>query len=859
MRFDSERNRITIAVTELARYAYQRENPRALAERFGFARLASEEELPDTPPEPEDGASFSDPETEGFSPLRRGKELHNITQTDASLIPGTQAEVPLSRTVMCGEYEVAVEGYADSISYDGQIHTVEEIKTVSSLSRNPTPFSDPSHFAQASVYASMLAESSALPEVKIRLTVLKRSGGESVKYEAVFRRVQLDRMFGALIDRAIPFLKVFAERFTAFAPEAERMPFPYPSVREGQIRFIQSAYRAMKHGKNLLVSAPTGIGKTMSALFPAVKLLGEGAADKAFCFTAKNVTGLAAMDAAHRIAGLVPHMKTVMVCSKDTVCPLKKEAKKAGLPFRMDCRACERTDFVSDDFGRTRISCRERQLNAMTELLSSEDPVFTPDRLIRCADAHRVCPYELALDLSEFCMLVVCDYNYVLDDSVRFRRYFGNPENTDRYLFLFDEAHNLPDRARDTYSAALGADFLNNLTKTAASLFPDMPDLEAEIGSFADALSETAALCDEHEYTRSSPDGDISGAYHQGNKVPGNLVRSAGKLARLLREAIREYGETGEALDPFADALRDFVFAASFFDDKFRFFAHREGDSVLCEILCLDPSGIIRRMLAAGKSSVLFSATLAPMEYFREVTGMGDADTLELLSPYEQDNLCLVACDGVSVRYADRKQTAADCAEIVSETVSAREGNYIVYFPSYEYMKDVCRAFLSLCPDCSVVMQKPGMSRREREKFMALYREENRPEGRSLVGFCVLGGMFSEGIDLTGERLIGVVIFGTGLPRLSPERNLMSAYYDEKEENGFEFAYLCPGMNKVQQAAGRVIRSENDRGVVVLADDRFGEPRMKTLFPRHWRHMKFTSDPDSLRYILDEFWEKHPG
>ncbi len=853
MRYENETGRIIVAVTDLARYAYQRENPRLLSERYGFVRLAENGEFPDpfgVDPGPDDG------EFSAASPIERGTELHHVLETDAALLEDARTEVPLSRTVQRDELLISVEGYADSISFDGRIHTVEEIKTMRSLPRTLNPLSDPSHFAQAAVYAALFAETSGLGSVKIRLTYQKQSGGERASFEAVFGKETLGRMFDALIERALPFFRAYADRFTVFREETSAMPFPYSSVREGQRAFIQSAYRAARQGRNLLVSAPTGIGKTMSALFPSVKAVGEGLADKIFYFTAKNVTGQAALDAARRLSRSAPHLRTVMISSKESVCPLNKEARKLNTPFRMDCRSCERVDGVTDDFGVTFIPYRERQIRALTELLGSDDPIYTTDRLIRKAEEHRVCPYELSLDLSEACVLIVCDYNYVLDENVRFRRYFKDPGNTEKYLFLFDEAHNLPDRTRAVYSAKLGEDFLAKLSECASSSLPEEADLAAQIGEFADALREVSSLCDEDEYVRSTPDGEVTGAYHQGERVPGNLVRCSANLVRTMRQIERDDAEAGELLRPFSDDLRQFVFAASFFDKHFRFFAHREGDSLLCEILCLDPSGILERMLAAGKSSILFSATLAPTEYFREVTGMRGAETLELPSPYERDHLCLVAYDGVSTRYGDRKETAEDCAGIVYETVSAREGNYLVFFPSYEYMKRVCRAFLALSPDCDVVMQKPGMSRREREKFMSLFRERGR---RAMAGFCVLGGMFSEGIDLTGESLIGAVVFGTGMPQLSPERNLMSMYYQETAERGFDFAYLCPGMNKVQQAAGRVIRSEKDVGVVVLADDRFGEPRMKTLFPRHWRHMKYTGDPASLGRILEEFWDAHPA
>ena len=270
------------------------------------------------------------------------------------------------------------------------------------------------------------------------------------------------------------------------------------------------------------------------------------------------------------------------------------------------------------------------------------------------------------------------------------------------------------------------------------------------------------------------------------------------------------------------------------------------------ELLCIDPSGILERMLSTASSSIMFSATLSPTDYFTEVFGMENAEVLELQSPYEHENLCIVAYDSISTRSSDRKNTVQECAEVIVSATTAKEGNYLVYFPSYEYMKSVCKAFAAIAPECGIVMQKPGMSYKERQRFIDIFHEKRNG---TIVGFCVLGGMFSEGIDLAGESLIGAVIVGCGMPQLSAERNIMASYYDEKNERGKEFAYTCPGMNKVLQAAGRVIRSENDHGIIVMIDDRLNDPDMKMLFPPHWRHMKYTSNLTSLNVILDDFWD----
>ena len=269
------------------------------------------------------------------------------------------------------------------------------------------------------------------------------------------------------------------------------------------------------------------------------------------------------------------------------------------------------------------------------------------------------------------------------------------------------------------------------------------------------------------------------------------------------------------------------------------------------QVLCLDPAGIIDLMLRSAKASILFSATLSPGEYYQNVTGSPDSVYLDLPSPYDPKNLCLTAFDGISTRFNDRRDTREETAEIIAQAVSEKEGKYIAYFPSYEYMRAVCRKFRDILPDVPVILQKQGMSYKEREQFIRVFSGSKYPH---VVGFCVLGGMFSEGIDLQGDSLIGVIIVGTGLPGLSAELNLVAEYYENTMEKGREFAYVYPGMNKVLQAAGRVIRSETDKGMVLLIDDRYSTPEMKLLFPPHWEHIRFTGDPASLERILEGFW-----
>lgn len=848
MKFDCAANTMLITVTELSSYAFRRENTAILMKRFGFTKTVI---TPDT---------YDHAEKNTASPIEHGTALHNVSETDAALYNAAQTEVPLEKNVTVHNITVSVQGFADIISSDGDVHTVEEIKTVGYLENSLTPFSDPSHFAQACIYACLLAESANLGEVQIKLTYIRRSNGAKVSFNAVFSREFLLRMFNSLLDRASEFIKITAERYSLFPREVSVLPFPYRTIRDGQERFIKEAYRAIHHGEALLVSAPTGIGKTISALYPAVKAVGGGKIDRIFYFTAKNVAGMSALHAAEEIAVHAPHFRAVMIRAKEQLCPVKRE--NPSFDLRMQCRFCEKIDEISDDLGKTYSSYRERELDALICLLHSDKTIYTPEKIREVSEKYRVCPYELSLDLSEYCTLIVCDYNYALDENVRFKRYFKDVKRLtdEKYVFLFDEAHNLPDRTRNTYSAILTSETVRNLSALCETYFSEDSEFIASVDELNSAMSNLSEECSDDEYVLHGDDGEEkSGGFLETDTLPVYLVRAVGNTASLMMRRIRDGGDASELLSEPQRKLSKFVFCAGFFDKRFRFFAHRAGDDISAEILCLDPSGILRAVTGIAKSTIIFSATLSPLEYFNEVTGLKNASVLELESPYERDNLCLIAYDSISTRYSNRRQTAEECAEVIAEAISAKCGNYIVYFPSYDYMKRVCRLFAGIMPECAVVMQRPGMSYRERERFIGIFHERAGLSDEYTVGFCVLGGMFSEGIDLSGESLIGAVIVGTGMPQISAERNIMAAYYDEKTERGRDFAYTCPGMNKVLQAAGRVIRSENDRGMVLLIDDRFGDASMKALFPRHWRHMRFTGDIFSMRTMLDEFWGRNDG
>ncbi len=836
MEYRCDGDYVALTVTELARFAYPLENPRTAGEKYGFVPYADTDTMEDTENQP------------SANPIESGVRHHNVAETDAQGT-GEITEKELAYRAVLGDCTIEIHGRADSIAFDGERHTVTEYKTVRSLSDDLYPLKYPAHFAQAVCYAFMICATEGIGEAAIALVYIRRSDGMRRAYRAVFSLDFLSRSFYALLERAFPFVKRIHDRESVLRRECRVLPFPFSTVREGQSDFIKEGYRTIRRGERLFVSAPTGIGKTISSLYPALRAFGSGDCDRIFYATAKTMTGKAAVDTCERFREFAPHLRGILILAKESLCSAQTIDGENALLLK--CPICP--DLHDTGSGTHFQPYLLREHNAMRALLDSEASFFTPERIRKVAASYSVCPYELSLDVSEYCEVIICDYNFLFDDRIRFRRYFKDAAQREKYVFCVDEAHNLPDRTRNMYSAAMSNETIGALQEIQKKHFPcDTPFADA-IGQAEELFRYLAALCDEDSSLVHRDGQDVRLGYYRSTTIPSEIGTVLGVVMRQIRQYIRDNHELVGELLPYRRALLDFLSVLDYADEQFCFFLSREDNRVTAQILCLDPAGILNRMLSAAHAALLFSATLSPAEYYLNSTGSPDSTYLELPSPYARENLCLVAFDGISTRFSDRHATVEETAEILARAASVRAGKYIAYFPSYAYMKLVCRAFCQIAPEIAVVMQKSGMSYRERERFLQVFFSEKH---RHVLGFCVLGGMFSEGIDLSGNALIGAMIVGTGLPGLSAERNLMAEYYQNTMEKGREYAYIFPGMNKVLQAAGRVIRSENDRGMVLLIDDRYDLPEMKLLFPTHWHHIRYTRDPDTLEKILTDFWDK---
>lgn len=694
-------------------------------------------------------------------------------------------------------------------------------------------------YTYAKCCAWLLCLRDALDVVYVRAVLKNSSSGEFKVYEKKYYAAELELFVKILLNAISARINHSIKHETLVRPSATDLPFPYSDIREGQDEMMRGVASVIKNGRRMFAQAPTGIGKTISVLYPAVRAFGKGQCDKIFYFTAKTETAREAYAAAARLYEVGAKLKTVVLSSKDSMCC----SAKAKLGGCRDARYCNERDCTYKK------RYKDKAGAALEELLSKQNGFYS-SVISEVAIKHKVCPYELSLDLSELCDIIICDYNYLFDPFVRLKRYFEGDADFGEYVFLIDEAHNLVDRARSIYSSTIS---LNMLKEAYELIRVGAVELSQSFLDMLEAMKKAKKLCRENRHTDSQ---GIETGYYISRVSPEFFADAAHAFGESLERWIKYNKESAlyETVDGVYSEVRKFVGILEYYDDKFMTYIELVGEELSVSLNCIDPSDILDGVLSLGRASVMFSATLAPLSYFCDLLGGGKKSLcLELASPYEQKNLCIAAVDTVSTRFEDREKSYKKIATCIAASISPKAGNYIVYFPSYDYLQKVHEAFVKKYPKVRTIVQKKGMSRAKHTEFIESFKDD---ENKMRIGFCVLGGSFSEGVDLPGNRLIGSIIVGVGLPGFSSERNIMRDYFENRYENGFEYAYTYPGMNNVLQAAGRVIRREEDKGIVVLIDDRYAEPTYKKLFPKHWSHLVYTGDAASLAELIAEFWNE---
>lgn len=770
------------------------------------------------------------------SPSRaeQGKDAHKRLQE--TLGEGDRAEVSVSSRIEYHGRVYEIHGRADAILC-GEPPTVEEIKSVTGRG-----FSEPNayHKAQANLTAWLFLRQRNLSSVRVRYTLFCLDDEKTKTFESVFAGKELENFCFSLLSRIEYRAAICEERERVLLPSVGTGRFPYGTVREAQDIMLRECYRDVRQRKRLFIQAPTGVGKTVSALYPAVRALGEGKFDRIFYLTAKTATAREAYRAAADIFRAGSHLRTIVLSSREQLCA--NEAAKsdpAGISRHCNPKDCPRARGFYD-----------RCAAAVCDLLAKQSG-YPRATVAEVAEQYGLCPYEFQLELSEYCDVIICDYNYVFDPMVYLRRYFEPDAPMEgRFVFLIDEAHNLGDRTCAMYSAELSVQPVERLFGTLLAAHPSARDELAPFAGLIGLLRGMKSLC--RDTLAKTEDGTEQGYYFNRSALP-HLDEAVSACRECAEAWLRTHaGEDAETeLICLISALRRFETVLKFFDSRFLTFVTVRNGDVAVRLICLDPSEILSERLSLAKSAVLFSATLTPLDYFADILGGGkEAVKVALPSPFDPANFCVAAVP-VNTRYEDRDGSVKRIASIIAATVCAKAGNYIVYFPSYDYMEKVQKAFSEKYAKVPTVVQTKGMSAEQRESFLDAFRDD----GKLRVGFCVLGGSFSEGVDLPGGRLIGAVVVGVGLPGLSDERNLLRDYYEATRESGYDYAYTYPGMNRVLQAAGRVIRSETDRGVIVLADDRWREPRYQMLIPEHWNHIRYATNVTELANIAADFWE----
>ncbi len=748
--------------------------------------------------------------------MQLGGRIHRKIQRRMG--PDYHAEVPLKTEVPFDGFHILVEGRADGIITEedgGDVKvTVDEIKGVlRELRFIEKP--DPLHLAQAKCYAAMYAEQKGLEKIDVQITYCQMESEEIRRFVQSFEAEGLKEWFYDLIGKYEKWARFEIEWKKIRNASIHETEFPF-SYRAGQRDMAAAVYRTILRKKKLFIQASTGVGKTISTVFPSVKALGEGIGEKIFYLTAKTITRTVAEQAFRTLSGNGLRMKVITLTAKEKICFCEET----------DCNP-EKCPYAKGHYDRVN--------DAVYDLLTGENGV-TRQTVEQYAQKHRVCPFEMSLDLSVWTDAVICDYNYVFDPNAHLKRFFSEGGNKG-YIFLIDEAHNLVERGREMFSAVLyKEDFLE--------VKRSVKNIDKKLASLLDGVNRLfLALKRECESYR---------VLESVSHISLKLMRLLTEMERFLEE--QEAGEMREKVLELYFQIRAFLNINDIVDENYVIYSELEADGRFkLKLFCINPASNLQHYLEQGNGTVFFSATLLPVRYYKSLLSVEDDDyAIYVESSFSKDNRLILMGRDVSTKYTRRGPAMyRRIAEYILRTAECRTGNYIAFFPSYKMLDEVYGYFLRERKNIESAAQEQYMGEKEREEFLELFEQKRDV---SFVGFCVMGGVFSEGIDLTEDRLIGAVIVGTGLPQVCTDREIIRDFFDRKKMRGFDYSYLYPGMNKVLQSAGRVIRTETDRGIILLLDDRFQDQRYREIFPREWAGVRTCSLP-ALSGQLDEFWK----
>jgi DNA excision repair protein ERCC-2 len=728
------------------------------------------------------------------SSFTEGSRIHREVQKTYS--EHDRSEVFLKTEIEYEGLNFIIEGRCDGLLVNGNRTTIDEIKSSSLNLDHIDEDTNLAHWAQAECYGYMYMKEQNLDIINIQLTYVQKTSGDIKRFIRTRTFDELKKVLMNMVSIFAPYARLRLEHELRRNQSIKELKFPFDQYRKGQRQLAGSVYKTIQEGMTIFASAPTGIGKTISTIFPSVKAIGEGHLQKLFYLTAKTTTRQTAEEAFCQLFTGGLHIKVVTITAKDKVCFTGQ-----GMCNKEHC------EFADGYYDRIN--------GAVLDILQNENSL---DRVCieQYAMKHKVCPFEFSLDLAYAADTVICDYNYIFDPKVSLKRLFDDPKK--ETVLLVDEAHNLVDRGRDMFSSTLEKAPFLQLKREFKGRNKEIHEICKQLNDYFIKIRKQAESSKTIEFTETPEDF---------NQLVLEFINHAEKV--LLG------GSPGDS-----ELLLDTYFAAQnwqriskLFDERFILYAEVERNEVKLKQFCLDPSYLIKHASKNFKARVYFSATLSPIGYYMDMLGGDKEDyVLGIPSPFSSDQ-SQIKIQPLSTRFKDRENSIKPIVKTLSETIEEKPGNYLIFFPSYLYLNSVLEEWKHSDHNIATLVQGTGMTDAEREEFLESFKP-----GRSgsLVGFAVLGGVFSEGVDLKGDRLNGVIVVGVGLPQIGFERDLIKQYFSSTGKNGYDYAYVYPGMNKVLQAGGRLLRSEKDTGTILLIDDRYLQRKYNSLLPAVWKN-----------------------
>ncbi len=740
-----------------------------------------------------------------------GIKAHKLLQSQMG--ETYQKEFYLKREFEFNNILFAIEGRADGIITEDAQVTIDEIKsTYTDLNLIDIDY-NMAHTAQAKCYGYIYGLENKLESLNVQLRYYNLNSGSTKIISQEYTLAELEKFFYDLLNSYLDWAKTIISLRRERKETVNNLEFPFNKYRNGQRDFSVAVFRTVKEGKKLFAQAPTGVGKTISALFPAIKSLNYKNNSKIYYLTAKSSTKMIAYNTIKIMTEQGLKLRTTVITAKDKICFMEET--------KCDPEYCPYARGYYD------------KLNAPLKNVIKNDCLYDRDYIENIAKKYELCPFELSLDLSYMSDAVICDYNYYFDPRVSLQRDDVFKNNND--ILLIDEAHNLEDRVRSMYSPEI-------IKEEFYDVYKIMKDINKKISSSLYNINKRFL-----EIKKNSDEAFIF------SEEPSDLINSLRKFVSISEEFIND-----KKNDDVPDELIDIYFKSTFFikiseiaDDNFCYYAAISKNNTMVKLFLTDPCEILKGILKNAWASIFFSATLTPLKYFRYILGGTEKDyILRINSPFEERNMKLMVANDLSMKYAVRDSNIEASCRYINEVISSKKGNYMVFFPSYSFMGKVYDTYKELFDVSDIILQDKGISEYEQMEITDRFKLQS-----TVVLFTVVGGVFSEGIDLPLEKLIGAVIIGTGIPQISFERNIIKDFFDNKFNSGYDFSYKYPGFNKILQSAGRVIRTENDRGVVLLIDSRLCQPTYIRLFPEHWRNYVKIKNKDELVSEINKFWE----